>query len=54
MVSGEHFNIPVSREVRDELIRIKYARRFKNLNDVLKDLLSDEDMFDKDESIISG
>lgn len=54
MVSGEHFNVPVSRDVRDELIRIKYARRFKNLNEVILDLLDDNNDCEKIEYPVSG
>lgn len=42
MKKGMHKNITVKKETYDELIRIKYARGFKTLGDVIDDLLEDE------------
>ena len=39
MKKGTHKTITITKKLYDELIRIKYSREFKNLNDVIIDLL---------------
>lgn len=50
MVSGEHYNIPVNKKTRDELMRIKYSRGFKTMGDVVEDLIND----DTDSELVDG
>jgi len=42
MKKGSHKNITVRLETWNELIRIKYARGFRTVDDVISDLLDDE------------
>ena len=37
-----HRQVTLKKELWEELIRIKYDRNFKNLNDVIEDLLVDD------------
>lgn len=39
---GTHKLVTLKLEVWEELTRIKYARKFATLNDVIEDLLEDE------------
>ena len=42
MEKGSHKTITVKRETWEELMRIKYARNFETVDDVISDLLNDE------------
>ena len=44
MKKGSHKTVTLRNETWNELIRIKYARSFKTLDEVISDLLDDDEV----------